>query len=77
MKDRDSCLLDTRWLPSEFAKIGKVIKIKNNSGWINGWVVENVGSMILTHEDILAITRDYTTQRIASDIDGVGDLEEK
>jgi hypothetical protein len=71
-------LVDTRWLLSEFAKIGKVLKVRHpQMGWMNGWIVEEVGSTILSHEDILAITKDYKDQRIASDIDGVGNLEKK
>ena len=55
------------WIPLEFAKVGRVLKLKINNKWQNGWTVKSVGSMedakyIEEHE------RDYKEQRKASDI---------
>jgi len=35
----------TAWIPEKFAKLGDVLKFKNDDGtWDDGWVVELVGS---------------------------------
>lgn len=31
------------WIPESFAKVGRVLKIRKNSKWTNGWVVKSVG----------------------------------
>ena len=35
-------LTDVAWIPSEFAVIGKKVKIKYDTGWDSGWVVSGV-----------------------------------
>ena len=61
-------LVDNAWIPSEFAKLGKVLKIKQDDNiWQDGWKVTSVGTTrniewLQTHE------RDYLHQREASDI---------
>lgn len=30
------------WIPTAFAVVGKVIKIKETDGWDDGWIVRNV-----------------------------------
>lgn len=32
----------TTWLPEDYAIRGKVLKLKENGTWDNGWVVERV-----------------------------------
>lgn len=32
------------WIPEKFAKKGHMIKLKNGEQWVNGWIVESVGS---------------------------------
>jgi len=36
----------TSWIPTKYAKIGKVLKLKGDNGWDNGWVVKNTYSEI-------------------------------
>ena len=32
------------WVPEKFAKLGEVVKFKDDDSWDEGWVVEFVGS---------------------------------
>lgn len=36
----------TSFIPSKFARIGKCIKLKNEDGWDNGWIVAEIGQTI-------------------------------
>lgn len=42
----------TSWIPEEFAVNGKVIKIRENGVWDDGWVVESSGGQARTTEQI-------------------------
>jgi len=63
------CLLEKKsitqlsWIPHKFAVIGKVIRLKDDDGWI---VKETYTT--LDENTVLANNRDYTKQRDASDI---------
>lgn len=35
------------WLPEQYAKIDKVLEIKQNEVWENGWIVKTVGDEII------------------------------
>ena len=38
----------TSYIPQEFAKVGRVLRLKDdNVGWVDGWVVECVGDVIV------------------------------
>lgn len=61
-------LIHTAFIPAEHAKKGKKVKIKWENGlWINGWIVDEVGTM-WPEERCLAYERDYKKQRSESDI---------
>ena len=60
----------TSWIPEEFARVGAVLKLKDNDSgeWDNDWKVALVGGMRRTHEEVVIRSRDYVKQRGASDI---------
>ena len=58
---------DIAWIPSKFATIGKIIKIKIDGIWNNGWSVIDVYSSN-SEDHILEHEMDYRKQRRASDI---------
>lgn len=37
-------LFQTSWIPERFAKVGKILKLRENGVWDNGWKVETVGT---------------------------------
>lgn len=60
----------TAWIPSEFAKIGKIVDLEMETGvWEKGWVVEAAyNNSIRTHTQVVARSQDYKKTRKASDI---------
>jgi hypothetical protein len=32
------------WIPSKFAKLGEILKLKEHNVWEDGWIVQFVGS---------------------------------
>ena len=58
---------DIAWIPSKFAVIEKLIKIKIDNIWINGWKVIKTYS-VNSEDHILEHEMDYRKQRRASDI---------
>ena len=60
--------VDTAWIPSEFAKVGKIIKIKQaDDSWEDGWKVVSTGTT-RSAEWLQGHERDYLHQREASDV---------
>lgn len=57
------------WIPEEFAKVGKVLKLKDpiSGEWDDGWVVQSVYAR-QAEEFVLEHSQDYKYQRAASDI---------
>ena len=56
------------WIPREFAKVGKVIKIRDDDGlWTDGWRVDEVWTEV-DEEMVVELARDHLKQRKASDI---------
>ena len=62
MKMYSQCMLMKKnklkiaWIPSKFAFIGRMIKIKNNGIWQDGWKVMNVYK---TRDNIIEHERNY------------------
>lgn len=56
--------IDTAWIPSEFAEVGRRIRIDGKEGV---WTVTQVGST-KSERDALADSRDYLKMRQVSDI---------
>ena len=43
----------TSYIPQEFAKVGRVLRLKDDKvGWVGGWVVECVGDMIVEGDQL-------------------------
>jgi hypothetical protein len=71
-KLRKKNIFQYAWIPSEFAVLKKVLKIKND----NGWVVEEVYSS-LAKEHVEIHERDYKKQRQASDLNYIPEFIRK
>jgi hypothetical protein len=48
-----STFTERAWIPQQFAKLMKVLKIKQTDGtWDDGWVVDHVGTMALKQSQL-------------------------
>jgi hypothetical protein len=64
-----STLEQTCWIPSQFAREGKVLRLRGDDGaWDNGWVVVSVGPFEQSEEEALRGARDWTRNRQATDV---------
>lgn len=59
-----SILQVTSWIPEQFAKIGKYLKLKDD----DGWKVISVGSVVYDEQTVNERSQDYKKTRLASDI---------
>lgn len=57
----------TAWVPKALAVEGKFVKLWGAKGWEDGWLVVRVMSRV-SEEYLRDYSRDYLTQREASDI---------
>lgn len=57
------------WLPEQFAKIGKIIKIREDGVWNDGWEVKEASSSLLAEENLPNFYKDSK-----SHLRGTGDL---
>ncbi len=55
------------WIPAKFAKAGRPIKLKEGDEWEDGWIVEHVGSKMLT-ADVMARQNDHKNMKKVTDI---------
>lgn len=54
-KTREGETIQTSYIPAEFAKVGRVVKIRQDDGaWDDGWVIRLVGGS-MTEEQLTAI----------------------
>ncbi len=58
----------TTWLPEKFAKQGKLLKIKLDDGWDDGWVVVLAFETRMVESEVSERSQDYKRTRKASDI---------
>lgn len=56
------------WIPLQFAKKGKLLELKEEDGWNNGWVVNKVYPAKLTDKELELTSRSYRHTREASDV---------
>lgn len=64
-----SRLIRVTWGPSEFATVGKEVKIEEDDGsWSYGWIVKSVSEEKIDAKIAQHRSHDYTRQRAASDI---------
>jgi hypothetical protein len=54
---RDGEAIETSYLPAEFAKVGRIVKVREEDGaWDDGWVIRSVGGT-LTEEQLADLER--------------------
>ena len=59
----------TTWVPSTFAEIGRVLRLKDRGEWSNGWRVQAAFVEAPTLSAVIAEReRDFRTHRRATDI---------
>lgn len=63
----DGTVTQLSYIPEPFCKEGKVLKLKENDIWDDGWVVLSVGSKV-TYEEANTRSRAYLKHRNNSDI---------
>jgi hypothetical protein len=56
------------WIPEKFAVQNRMIKIKMDGEWDDGWQVVGAGGSAMSEKYLLARERDFARQRKASDI---------
>jgi hypothetical protein len=63
-------VIQTSWLPREFAVAGRYVKLKEEGGlWDDGWQVTDAYlKSIRTQEEVVDRSQDYKRTRKASDI---------
>lgn len=66
--DDDNYQFMTSWLPEKFAVKGKHLELKNDGEWEGRWVVTAVGAERLDEKTVEENSRDYRSQRKASDV---------
>ena len=62
-----STTISTAWIPQQFAKKGKQLKMKIDGSWQYGWYVADVFAT-RTEEYVLKNERNYRKQREYSDV---------
>lgn len=61
-------IINTAFIPSEFAKVGKIVKIKKGEKWDDGWKVTDVYETEFDEDYVNERSQDYKRTRKASDI---------
>lgn len=61
-------VIDTTWIPVEFAVKGKPLRLKRDGGWQEGWMVEEAFSGDLPSEVVQERERDFKNHRKATDV---------
>ena len=54
----------TSWLPEQYARCGKWVKLKEEDGWL----ITNVSKKRIEEKELMERRRDFKNQRKASDI---------
>lgn len=57
----------TSWIPKKYATLGKILKLKENGIWTNGWEVVTCGHKELSKK-ILEREQNYKKMRKITDI---------
>lgn len=66
-EDFEHYAIRVAWIPEEFAKPGRIVKIKINGDWDDGWSVVEAGARA-PEDQVLERSQDYKRTRKASDI---------
>ena len=56
------------WIPEKFAQEKRVLKLKEGDQWENGWVVNSIGTALVSDDIITERSQDYKNTRKASDV---------
>lgn len=59
---------DVQWIPTEYAEVGKRIRVQVDGEWEYGWVISSVADLHLPEAYVAERSRDWRTQRRGSDI---------
>ena len=55
-------VVTTSYIPTQFAKVGRVLKLKDSDDrWVDGWVVETVGDVIVEGDRVPTTARRFAT----------------
>jgi hypothetical protein len=57
MRRKDTHLVS--WIPSKFAKVGGVVKLKDDGKWTDGWVIQWTGSTGEIPEETKKLIKDH------------------
>jgi len=61
------CLRTTSYIPQRFAKVGGVVKLKDENGlWVDGWVVERTSDTAVEVSDVLDLHKAIRSHRKAT-----------
>lgn len=66
LKNKDK--VEISWIPIEFARTDKILKIKINNLWDNGWIVTKVFDTIMDEKILLIDNRTHKEWREVTDI---------
>lgn len=61
-------IMSTAFIPSAFAKQGKIVKIEENKEWTDGWKVSEVYGPEVDEDYVIERSQDYKRTRKESDI---------
>ena len=64
----ESGAIQTSWIEIGFAQVGRVLRLKQNGEWVNGWTVKEVYPGVLDSNIVQERGRDYANHRKATDI---------
>ena len=56
------------FIPKKFAVLGKIVKLKVNDKWTDGWRVEFISAISMNGEDLGKIEKQHRVHRKVSDI---------
>lgn len=60
--------VEVSYIPQKFAQTGRILELKNNGTWENGWVVASVYGPPRSDEDVLANRDNYKYHRNNTDV---------
>lgn len=56
------------WIPTDYAQLGRAVKVKEANVWIDGWTVCNVYHLTKKSSEVIRDRDHYRNQRKASDM---------
>ncbi len=62
----DGTLQQTSWLPEQFARAGQVVRLREDSIWVDGWLVTTVSNTRLAESMLPDVHEAIKTHRNAT-----------